>query len=583
MIGLHKNQNQINASRRKAPETGVFRFDFSDGFVLTVLIGLLLLFVAYPIGCIFVRSFGIGAVGTAAEEGTGLLYYREVFQKYGRNLVNSLDVALWVSCLSTLMAVSAALFISTKKGFAYGLFMLILLITMVSPPFVSSLAYIQLYGKRGWITYGLFKIMRDPYNKYGVIWMESISYVPLNAMLLKGMLQKLDRSSLLSARDLGADPRHRVTDIVLPLMGPGIASVALLNFVRSLSDFGTPIIIGGRFSNLASEIYMQIVGYSSLEKASAMNVILFLPSFAAFLVYRRLMERSELLTGGSGHGTNASAQGQKLDLKLSGCGPIGILMEFLSWAFILMMVFQYGAIVFSAFFRPSRGIYHFTLEFWQELMLYNKSTMIRSIQYALVVSFAGSLASMAYAWYFQRRRIKGAPLWDFLATMPYMIPGSCFGIAYILAFNKPPLALTGTALIVIMNMIFKQLPTGSKIFSASFAQIPVELEKSARDLGASQLGVLKDVIIPSLRPAFLSSFTYNFSSAMTTAGSIIFLINPARKLAVFKLFDAVYKGEYGVASVISVIIIVVVLLFEAAAWLLLSDRRNHVLSAEKRI
>ena len=92
-----------------------------------------------------------------------------------------------------------------------------MLVAMVSPPFVSSLAYIQLYGRRGWITYRLLHLSLNPYNRWGVILMQSISFVPLNAMFLSGILEKLDEGSLRSARDLGASGGAILRDIVLPL------------------------------------------------------------------------------------------------------------------------------------------------------------------------------------------------------------------------------------------------------------------------------------------------------------------------------------------------------------------------------
>ena len=91
---------------------------------------------------------------------------------------------------------------------------------------------------------------------------------------------------------------------------------------------------------------------------------------------------------------------------------------------------------------------------------------------------------------------------------------------------------------------------------------------SARDLGAGRLAVLRDVVFPALRPAFLSCFVYNFTSSMTTAGSIIFLIDAKRQLAVFKLFDAVYQGDYALASLIASVITVIVLFVEALAYLI---------------
>ena len=465
-----------------------------------------------------------------------------------------------VAC--TVFSTATAIFIATRRGWVKMACMALLLITMVSPPFVSSLAYIQLYGRRGWITYRLLGISWDPYNCWGVIWMQSISFVPLNALLLIGILSKLDTGSLQAARDLGAKPAAILRDVVLPLMGPGILVSLLLSFVRSLSDYGTPVIIGGRFSTIASEIYLQLVGYSDLEKSSAMNMFLLLPAIAAFFLYRYLMRRSDKLSEGG------RARQGRLELSLSRCGLAGVAIAAVSILFFLMMVLQYGCIFLAGFLKSTKGVYSFTLRNWEELWRLDTTTMVRSVVYALIVSLVGTLFAMLFAYYMERRRVPGRSFFDCVATLPYMLPGTCFGIGYILAFNHEPLKLTGTAVIVLANMLFKQLPTATKICSASLTQVPLALERSARDLGGGQLAVLRDVILPSLRPAFLSCFVYNFSSSMTTAGAIIFLINPGKKLAVFKLFDAVYTGDYAVASLIASVIIVIVLAVEGLAYLI---------------
>ena len=450
--------------------------------------------------------------------------------------------------------------------------MIIMLVAMVSPPFVSSLAYIQLYGRRGWITYRLLHLSLNPYNRWGVILMQSISFVPLNAMFLSGILEKLDEGSLRSARDLGASGGAILRDIVLPLIRPATLVCLLLSFVRSLADFGTPIIIGGRFSTLAADIYLQVVGYSDLEKSSAMNMFLLVPSIVFFFVYRALMRRSDKLTDAS-----RTAQ-TELGLSLPHCGAMGWGMIALSTVFFVMIVLQYGCVFLSGFLKSTKGVCSFTLQYWDQLWRIGSSTMLRSVEYALIVSIAGTVFAMLFAYYMDRRRILGRSLFDCLATLPYMLPGTCFGIGYILAFNHAPLKLTGTALIVLANMLFKQLPTSTKICTASLALLPEVQERSARDLGAGRLAVLRDVVFPALRPAFLSCFVYNFTSSMTTAGSIIFLIDAKRQLAVFKLFDAVYQGDYALASLIASVITVIVLLVEGLAYFIARKGENRRVS-----
>ena len=110
---------------------------------------------------------------------------------------------------------------------------------------------------------------------------------------------------------------------------------------------------------------------------------------------------------------------------------------------------------------------------------------------------------------------------------------------------------------------------------ADETQVPAALFLCLR---AGRLAVLRDVVFPALRPAFLSCFVYNFTSSMTTAGSIIFLIDAKRQLAVFKLFDAVYQGDYALASLIASVITVIVLLVEGLAFLITRKGENRRVS-----
>ncbi|WP_253290765.1 iron ABC transporter permease [Pseudoflavonifractor sp. MSJ-37] len=544
--------------KRVSSKEALFRIgEGVDKLVLLFLLGSVCLFVLWPMTCILLRSLHL-----SGGDGFTLSSYVQVWTKYQSALRNSLFIGIVSALLCTLFSVSAAVFLSTRRGWMKGLCMAVLLVCMVSPPFVSSLAYIQLYGRRGWITYRLLGLSWDPYNSWGVIWMQALSFVPMNALFLIGILSKLDGGSLRAARDLGARPGAILRDVVLPLMRPGILVCLLLSFVRSLADFGTPVIIGGRSTTLAAEIYLQVVGYSDLEKSSAMNMFLLVPSIAFFFLYRALMRRSDRLTEG------ARGKQESLSLPLFRCGPLGWLAVAMSLLFFVMMTLQYGCIFLSGFLKSTKGVYSFTLKYWHQLWTISGSTMVRSVIYSLIVSLGGTLFAMLFAYYMERRRVPGRSLFDCLVTLPYMLPGTCFGIGYILAFNHAPLKLTGTALIVMANMMFKQLPTSTKICSASLTQVPVYLEKAARDLGGGQMAVVRDVILPGLRPAFLSCFVYNFSSSMTTAGSIIFLIDPGRQLAVFKLFDAVYTGDYALASLIASAITVIVLAVEGLVFLI---------------
>lgn len=554
-----------NETARKVSSDTFFRvFTASTEKILKIaVLFFILLFILYPMVCIFIRSL-------STDSGVGFANYVEVFLKYKENFVNSITVGIATAVLCTFLSLCTALFVYTRTGKLKAALMAVILISMVAPPFVSSLAYIQLYGRRGWISYRLLGLSLNPYNAVGVVLMQSISFVPMNALFLLGILSRIDTSSIKAAQDLGARPGDILKDVILPLMRPGIYVTLLLAFVRSIADFGTPVIIGGRFSTIASEIYLKIVGYSDLEAASAMNMFILIPSIAFFFLYRHLMNSTEIMTD------SQRASVEPFSLKLGKCGASGLAVMLSAILFFVVILLQYICIFASGFMKRKGGGYIFTTEYLEELLKYDLSTMVRSVVYALIVALLGTFTAILFAYFTEWRKFKGRSFFDCLVTIPYMIPGTCFGIGYILAFNHKPLALTGTGIIVIANMIFKQLPTSTKLCSAAVSQIPRAQESAVRDLGGSSLSVLKDVILPGLRPAFFGSFSYNFSTAMTTAGAVIFLINPGKKLAVFKLFDAVYSGEYAVASLISMLIIIIVLSVEGIVYLLSWKEKENV-------
>lgn len=542
-----------------------------DKIILAALMAIVFLFIMYPLLCIVKQSImGDGVFSFTA--------YESIFDKNLHLLKNSVFVALLSAVLSTVLATAAAFSVRfTFKGLSKAL-MGILLISMVSPPFISSLAYIQLFGRNGLISKGLLGLSLNPYGWVGVVIMQSLFFTSLNALLLIGMLERIDLSLLQASADLGATRGRTLYKIVLPLISPSLLICFLLSFIRSMADFGTPIVIGGRFETVATEIYMQIIGYSDLSKSSALNVLLLIPALAGFVLYRYLMRKNDRIFAGN----NNKATGAEEDFRLKGISAA--LVYLLSAVFFVTMILVYGSILLNSFTKNMRGTLRFTTEYLEALFERNMDTFIRSVVYALIVAFVGTFIGILLSYYVERRRIRFGNFMDFVVTMPYMLPGSCFGIGYILAFNHEPLKLTGTAFIVIANMIFKQMSITTKAVTASLTQISLNIDDAARDLGASKLRVFKDILLPNLKPAFATGFVNNFTSAMITAGSVIFLITPGQKIAVFTLFDSINTGKYGEASMISTFIILITVVINVIFYIGYSGergRKKHVFGIKK--
>lgn len=521
-----------------------------NNFLSILLVGVLfvtvLIFVLYPFICMIDKSVRINGFLSIDN-------YIGVIKKYNRQILNTLYVGIMTSIFTSALSIVLTIFISLKNKILEEIFTLIILLAFVSPPFVSSLSYIILYGRRGLISYGIFGLSLNPYNQYGIILMQVISFAPLNIIYLLSLIKKMDKSIINSAVDLGAKGSDVINDVMLPFMKNGVLVVFALTFVRSICDFATPTIVGGRYSTFSSEIYMQIVGFSNINIAATMNVILLIPSIIIFIIYLKL---SNIYSKTSISRTNAIRK-----IKLKKMGIEGVAINIFSVLYLVIILIQYISIFFYAIFKKANGQYVLTYEYIEKFLKYDFSSLIRSILYASVVSFICVFMGIIFSYVKQRYNNKLNSILNLIIMLPFMIPGTYFGLSYILAFNKPYLKLTGTALIVIANIIFKQLPITTKMCEGALAQIPKELENSCRDLGGVSKNVLTDVIVPKIKNILSSVVLYNFNSAMTTAGSILFLINPGKKLAIFDLFDSIYIGEYHEACVLASVIIMVVIIF----------------------
>nr|WP_314833673.1 iron ABC transporter permease [uncultured Oribacterium sp.] len=530
-----------NAGKRVEHSTLFSAVLFSLFIMLLILP--ILLFIVYPIFLLFWKAFQVENPGQ---------YFQEIALRYKTAFFHSIESSFYSAVISTVLAFFLSYGIRSTGKWQKRIALVLLSMSMVSPPFISSLSFITLYGRRGLITYRLLGLSFDPYHKWGVILMQSIHFACMNTLFFTNALEDFDGKLYDSGRDLGANAFFVLKDILLPLLSPAILASFFLSFLRALSDFGTPIIIGGRYSTLATEIYLQIIGFSDFSKAAAMNILLLLPAFFSFLLYRMSMKKAD--------DRNKEQKG-KTGLRLDSKHWMNLPIQFLLFFFLLFQLLQYASIFLYGFLRFNKKQIFFTWENMGSLFQYNLSTMGLSLLLAFVASVVGSFFAFLLAYLMERKMKRGKKLLDFALSLPYLLPGTCFGLAYILAFNKAPLKLTGTVWIMLFSLLFRQMPLGSRLASTALSQSTKNLELAARDLGAKPSLVFFQIILPGILPSFFSSVYLQFSQGLTTAGAIIFLISAKYKVLVYTLFDAINRGDYAVASLISGIMILLSLAF----------------------
>ena len=530
-----------NAGKRVEHSTLFSAVLFSLFIILLILP--IVLFIVYPIFLLFWKAFQVENPGQ---------YFQEIALRYKTAFFHSIESSFYSAVISTVMAFFLSYGIRSTGKWQKRIALVLLSMSMVSPPFISSLSFITLYGRRGLITYRLLGLSFDPYHKWGVILMQSIHFACMNTLFFTNALEDFDGKLYDSGRDLGANAFFVLKDILLPLLSPAILASFFLSFLRGLSDFGTPIIIGGRYSTLATEIYLQIIGFSDFSKAAAMNILLLFPAFFSFLLYRMSMKKAD--------DRNKEQKG-KTGLRLDSKHWMNLPIQFLLFFFLLFQALQYASIFLYGFLRFNKKQIFFTWENMGSLFQYNLSTMGLSLLLAFTASVLGSFFAFLLTYLMERKMKRGKKLLDFALSLPYLLPGTCFGLAYILAFNKAPLKLTGTVWIMLFSLLFRQMPLGSRLAGTALSQSPKNLELAARDLGAKHSLVFFQIILPGILPSFFSSVYLQFSQGLTTAGAIIFLISAKYKVLVYTLFDAINRGDYAVASLISGIMILLSLAF----------------------
>lgn len=531
----------------------------SIDFSLKLLLALsVILFILMPFLSVFRESFII-------DGSLNFKYYKDILAN--KNLLfNSLKLGILTSLLSliTSVIVSVYTYLSDKK--IQKIINVILAITLISPPFVTSLSYINLFGRRGFITYNILHLSFNPYNMWGVSFMQTLSFLSLNCLVLLGLLNNMSKDILNSARSLGADTNSIIIDIIIPQLKNGLITVFILSFFKAMSDFATPSIIGGKFNVLALESYFEVIANGNLAKASALNILLLLPIIFVFIISNIFNKEKTLVA-------NSYAQN---DVNIKRNGFIFKIFRVLSIFILLLLVLLYGSIILSAFSRMKNGHLILTLENFARTRNYINNAMLRSVVYSLISAFFGTLIGLLIGYYIIIKNSKFMKIIDVFSNLPYIIPGTFFGLGYLLYFKSPPIMITGTSIIVVLNVLFKQLPFSSRVGNAAMKSVDPGIVNSIRDLGGNTFYEIKDGIIPNIKASIRISLINSFVTTMTTVGSIIFLVYPGKKLMTLVMFDVINSGKYNEGSVIALLIMIICLLFTLAINLLFRQSQNKL-------
>ena len=521
---------------------------------IVVLITFLTLFILYPLAILLVDSV------YSKDSGITLSIFQRIFgmSSFRTAITNTLKVGFTVGIFSTLIGLLFAyveVYVKVRTKFMGGLFQVVSMLPVVSPPFVLSLSMIMLFGKAGIITRYLLHIYDNSvYGFWGIAIVQTLTFFPVCYMMLKGLLKNIDPSLEEAARDMGASRFKVFTSVTLPLILPGLGNAFLVTFIESIADFANPMIIGGSYDTLATTIYLQITGAYDKEGAAAMAGVLLTITLAMYLVQKYVLEKKTAATL-----TGKASRARMLIEDRSVTTPLTIACS----AIALFVIVMYICVPFGALFNTWG--YDFTLTTKWFVRVFQKYKGFKAFKDSFLLSLASApitaLLSMIISYLVVKRKFRARGFIEFVSMLAMAVPGTVLGIGYIRGFVNGVFGtgflqgIYGSAAILIIVFVVRSLPTGTRSGISALRQIDKSIEESAYDMGADSFTVFMTVTLPLIKDSFLSGLVTAFVRSITAISAIILLVTPQFLLITVQINEFAEKGSYGIACAFATILI----------------------------
>ena len=567
---------------------GFFRGDL---FVACAVVGcaaLLALFVALPVlralaGAFFDEAGAFSLTAMAGRIGNERVWGLGCIAGASRCGVawNTLFLALVTAAGTTLLGTLIALLAERGDRRLQRPLQGLALLPIITPPFVVGLGLILLFGRAGLVNQALEALFgvtpsRWFYGVFGIWLAQLFAFTPIAFMIMRGVVQGVSPSLEEAAQTLRASRWQTFRTVTLPLLAPGLANAFLVGFIESMADFGNPIVVGGPYAVLSTEIFFAIVGAQYDQgRAASLSLVLTLFALAVFALQRRLLGRASYTTL-TGKGDAGVAMALPAGL---GRVVVGVTLPWLAFTVVVYVFAFVGGFVKTWGRDYTPTLAHLRTAFdvqWGDYGLVWAGTAWNSL--FTTVKLAGLAApvcaglGLLVAWLLARTQFRGQGAFEFGALLAFAIPGTVLGVSYILAFNVPPFELTGTAFIIVLCFVFRNLPVGVRAGTAAFKQIDKSLDEASTLLHASTATTLRRVVLPLLKPALVAALVYSFVRAMTTVSAVIFLVTAETELATTYIIGRVGNGDYGVALAYCTVLMILMTLAIALIQRLVGER-----------
>lgn len=527
--------------------TGARRIDGWTSVAL-LLTGGYLFMVVWPLIAVLLSS--VSREGSFSLDGFATFFSSRLY--YG-TLINSILVTVCVTVLSLIVAFPLAYVMTMFRIPGNRVIQVLILASMMSPPFIGAYSWILLLGNNGLITRWLEASFGfDPPSIYGfagIVLVLTLQLVPLIFTYLMGAWRTIDVSLLEAAESMGVTGWRRALKVITPLLLPTVLGGSLLVFVRAFADFGTPMLIGQGFRTIPVLIYSSFVGEVSIDSsfAAAVAVIVIVVTLAVFLIQKFIVDRK----------TFSMTAMRPIEPKpLRGWG--GWMVYLYVYGFLTLALAPLLVVVVSSFRNTLYGQFvpGFSLNNYvnaqRDIIRYVTNTFSIGVTALVVLVVVAVLVS--YLTVRRKNALTGAL--DTITMVPYVVPGLIIGIALITAFSQPPLVLTGTFAIMVLALAIRRLPYTVRATTALMYQFSPSVEEAAISLGASKVRTLVQVIVPALAPGILAGAVLSWVTIITELSTTLFLYNTSTQTLSLGIYAQVIRGQLGTAAALSTILLV---------------------------
>lgn len=470
--------------------------------------------------------------------------------KFFEAIFNSLSSTTLSTVITIVLAYVLAVSIERVDIRLKNVFSIIFVLPMLIPSISHGMGLTILFGNNGILT----KLLNLQTNIYGIqgIVIGSVLYAfPVAFLMISDVLKYEDYSPYEAAEILGLSRFHKFKAITLPYFRKPLISVVFSIFTLIFTDYGVPLMVGGKFVTLPVVMYQEVIGQLDFGKGSVYGAVLLIPAVIAFIIDMFNKDKGNLAFVIKPH-----PKSKDLGKKIMAYGACAV-----ATVYVLMPILSF---IFLAFSKKYPNDLTFTFDnFLKAEKLRAVEYLANSLVIALFVAAIGVGVAFMTAYLSARMKSKVSRFLHLSSITSAAIPGVVLGLSYVLAFKGMPIYGT-LAILIMVNMVHFIASPYLMIYN-SLSKINDNIEDIAHTMGIYRHQIIRDVFIPQCKGTIVEMFSYFFVNCMITISAVSFLSTTANKPISLMINQFEAQAQLECAAVVSLIILASNLLVKAVA------------------